>query len=150
MEECEPKRPHTKAIGDASAAMVLARSVQAGKEVLVPFGENQRYDLVIDEGNKFIRVQRKTGRIRNGAIYFPTCSVTYHHPSNHGISAYRHHYQGAAELFGVYCPDNDCVYLVPVDEVGKRAASLRIEPSRNGQAKRIRWAKDYYLGESPG
>lgn len=150
MEKGEPKRPHTKAIGDASAAMVLARLVQAGKEILVPFGENQRYDLVIDEGDKFTRVQCKTGRIRNGAIFFPTCSVTYHHPSNHGIRAYRHHYQGDAELFGVYCPDNDSVYLVPVSEVGKVGASLRVEPSRNGQAERIRWAKDYHLGDSPG
>lgn len=146
----EVARPHPKAVGDASAAMVLARLVQAGKEILVPFGENQRYDLVIDEGDKFIRVQCKTGRVRNGAIWFPTCSSTYHHPNNQGIRFYQHYYRGDAELFGGYCPDNDSVYLVPVEEVGIREAALRIEPIKNSQAKRIRWARDYHLGDSPG
>lgn len=41
--------------------MILARLVQAGKMVLVPFGENQRYDLLIDEGDVFVRVQCKDG-----------------------------------------------------------------------------------------
>jgi hypothetical protein len=145
MESSQPTRSHPKAVGDASAAMVLARLVQAGKEILVPFGENQRYDLVIDEGDRFIRVQCKTGRIRKGAIYFPTCSTNYHHPSNHGIRVYQHDYRGDADLFGVYCRATDSVYLVPVKDVGRRAASLRIEPTRNSQFKKIRWAKNYLL-----
>lgn len=63
----EGARPHPKLIGDASTAMVLARLVQTGKLVLLPFSENQRYDLVIDEGDRFVRVQCKTGRLRQGA-----------------------------------------------------------------------------------
>ena len=125
--------------------MVLARLVQAGKEILVPFGENQRYDLVIDEGDRFIRVQCKTGRLRKGAISFNTCSVDYHHPNSRGSRPYRRDYCGDAELFGVYCLATDGVYLVPVEDVGRSTASLRIEPTRNGQAKKIRWAKNYLL-----
>ena len=127
--------------------MVLARlvAVYPKAEILMPFGENSRYDLLIDTGVKFIRVQCKTGRLRKGAIVFPTCSVTYHHPNNQGMRAYRHGYQGSADVFGVYCPENDEVYLVPVREVGNVAGSLRVEPARNSQAKGIRWAKDYQL-----
>jgi hypothetical protein len=123
--------------------MVIARLVQAGKVVLIPFGENQRYDLVIDEGDRFVRVQCKTGRIRAGAVYFSTCSSTYHHPANQGTKQYNHSYEDQADLFGVYCPATDRVYLVPVNAVGARAASLRIEPARNSQVSGVRWARDF-------
>ncbi len=117
--------------------------------VLRPFGENQRYDLLIEDGDRFIRVQCKTGRLRQGAVRFNTCSVNYHHPSNRGSKDYRHDYRGAADAFGVYCPDTDRVYIVPVDEVGTNVAALRVEPTKNSQRKRVRWAEDYEL-KSPG
>jgi hypothetical protein len=133
---------HPKDVGDESQAMVLARLVQAGKQVPTPFGENVRYDLVIDEGDHFVRVQIKTGRMRNGVIRFNTCSYTYHHRNNRGMKVYKHDYRGQADVFGVYCPETDGVYLVPVDDVGMNGGSLRVEPTRNSQMKRIRWAED--------
>jgi len=136
---------HPKMVGDQSEAMVIARLVQAGKMVLLPFGENQRYDILVDEGDHFIRVQCKTGRLRSGAIRFNTCSNTYHHPNNRGTKTYRHSYVGQADVFGVYCPDTDGVYLVPVDHVGHNAAALRIDPTLNNQMKGVRWAVDYQL-----
>ena len=134
---------HPKLVGDQTEAMVIARLVQAGKCVLLPFGENQRYDLVLDEGDRFVRVQCKTGRVRNGAIRFNTCSSSYHHPSNQGMKFYQHNYVGQADLFGVYCPDNDRVYLVPVADVGVRQGFLRVDASRNNQSAGVRWARDY-------
>jgi hypothetical protein len=138
-------RPHPKAVGDSSEAMVIARLVQSGKVVLLPFGENQRYDILIDESDRFLRVQCKTGRLRDGAVRFNTCSYTYHHPNNRGVKAYRHSYAGQADLFGVYCPDNDRVYLVPVIECGSNTAALRVDPARNNQSARVRWACNYEL-----
>lgn len=143
------KREHPKLIGDRSTAMVLARLLEVYEVVLLPFGENQRYDLVIEDGEKFIRVQCKTGRLRKGVVQFPTRSVTYHHP-NQPIQAIRtHNYRGQADVFGVYCPETDGVYLVPVDEVGTRQGSLRVEPTRNSQAKLIRWAVAYGVTRNP-
>jgi hypothetical protein len=59
------------------------------------------------------------------------------------MRTYRHDYGGEADAFGIYCPENDGVYLVPVNEVGKVAAALRVEATRNNQSKKIRWARDY-------
>jgi hypothetical protein len=140
---------HPVAVGDQTTAMVLARLLEVYPQVLLPFGENQRYDLVIEDGDRFIRVQCKTGRLRNGCVVFATCSFTYHHPSNRGTKQYQHHYRGAADVFGVYCRETDGVYLIGVDEVGTRGCSLRIAPTRNAQAKKVRWAKDFEL-KSPG
>ena len=147
MDERAP-RPHPKDVGDVTQAMVLAKLVEAGKQVLTPFGENVRYDLVIDEGDRFLRVQCKTGRLRNGVVKFNACSYTYHHPNNRGLRVYQHHYRGAADLFGVYCPETRGVYLVPVDDVGTRAGSLRVDPTKNQQVKKIRWARDHEVGSA--
>lgn len=144
MTDVMPRR-HPKDVGDETQAMVLARLVQAGKQVLMPFGENVRYDLVIDEGDRFVRVQCKTGRLKRGAVKFNSCSYTYHHPANQGARKYQHDYRGQADVFGVYCPETDDVYLVPVDDVGLTKGSLRVEPTLNHQAKKIRWAQDFVV-----
>jgi hypothetical protein len=144
------KRPHPKAVGDQTTAMVLARLVQAGKMVLLPFGENQRYDLVVDEGDRVVRIQCKTGRLRNGAIRFNACSTTYHNSrSRPDVRPYRRDYRGTADVFGVYCPETDSVYLVPVEVVGRREASLRVSPTINNQSKRVRWAGEFEVS-APG
>src|SRR6266849_9302567 len=102
--------------------MVLARLLETYEVILLPFGENQRYDLVIDTGSDFIRVQCKTGRLqRNGAIKFNTCSSTYHHPNAPTRYGNSQDYRGAADFFGIYCPENDSVHMVPVDSVGRRS-----------------------------
>jgi hypothetical protein len=49
-------------------------------------------------------------------------------------------------MFGVYCRANDKAYLVPVEHIGKRLGSLRIERTLNNQAQRIRWAGEYEIG----
>ena len=55
---------------------------------------------------------------------------------------------GEVEYFGVFCPENAKVYLVPISDVPMIQASLRLEPPRNGQQKHIRWAKDYEIGSA--
>ena len=126
--------------------MVLARLLEIYEVVLLPFGENQRYDLVVDTGSDLIRVQCKTGRLRNGVIKFAACSVTYHHPNQMDAKPYKHDYRGTADMFGVYCPENDRTYLVPVDEIGKNLGSLRVERTQNNQELKIRWAGQYEIG----
>lgn len=147
LSDAAPKkaRPHTKMIGDQTEAMVMARLLQVYPVVLLPFGENQRYDMVVDDGERFLKVQCKTGRLKGGAIIFATCSSTYHHPNNQGMRFYRHLYRDQVDLFGIYCRQTDGVYLVPVDEVGTSLGSLRIAAPKNNQSKKVRWAADYEL-----
>jgi hypothetical protein len=49
------------------------------------------------------------------------------------------------DLFIVYCPQNDRVFVIPVDEVPATGMYLRVDATRNRQSKRVRWAKDYEL-----
>ena len=135
---------HPKDVGDKTTLAVMLALRMAGLRVLVPFGENTRYDLVIEDGERLARVQCKTGRLRSGAIRFNTCSTYGHHlrPRNA-----RRGYHGEIDYFAIFCPDTEKVYLVPIDELDVRTgAALRVEPSRNGQSRYIRFARDYEVG----
>lgn len=129
---------NTKAKGDQTEGMVLATFLQLGKGVLLPFGENQRYDLVVDDNDgRFIRVQCKTGRLRDGVVRFNTSST--HHHRGRGRSGY----EAQADVFGVYCPDTGKVYLVPVGDLGAAEGYLRVEKTKSGRLKGVKFAADY-------
>jgi hypothetical protein len=56
-------------------------------------------------------------------------------------------YEGEIDAFGVYCPETQCVYLIPIKDISaKRHCYLRVEPSKNNQYQRVRWAHDYEIG----
>lgn len=135
---------HPKDIGDRSTLAVMLALRGVGYPVSVPFGENTRYDLVIDDGDRLLRVQCKSGRVRNGAVTFKTASSYAHHPNP--AKATRD-YQGEIDLFAVYCPATEGVYLIPIEDVATSwECLLRLEPARNGQRRRIRPAADYEIG----
>ena len=132
---------HPKRIGDRTALAVMLALTDAGYTVSVPFGKNARYDLVDDRGSGLSRAQRKTGRLRNGAIRFATASTYGHLPSPRET---RRSYRGEIDLFGVFCPETRDVSLVPIADVPTRTgAYLRVQPPGNAQRKRVRFAADY-------
>lgn len=131
---------HPVDIGQRTEAVILAELVKRGHTVLVPFGTNHRYDLVLDTAEGFVRVQCKTGRLRAGVIKFNTVSVRAN--TRHAVIRA---YHGDADLFLVYCPDTGRVYALPVDEATSSTCALRVAPAANGQAKGVRWAADYEL-----
>jgi hypothetical protein len=135
---------NTSQIGLITVEQVRLALVMLEKQVLEPLGDHSRYDLAIEEfDGSFQRIQCKTGRIIRGAIYFPTSSTVAR--SRTGKKTVRTPYRGQVELFGVFCPDNGKVYLVPADEVPVNAAWLRLDPPRNKQKTRIRWAQPYEI-----
>jgi PD-(D/E)XK endonuclease len=135
---------HPKDVGDRTTLAVMLALRELGYAVFVPLGENTRYDLVIDEGSAHKRVQCKTGRMRGGAVRWSVCSNYYHHPNPRFGSR---DYHGEIDYFGVYCPETERVYLVPIGDLPvRRRASLRVEPARNSQQKFIRHAHSYEIG----
>jgi PD-(D/E)XK endonuclease len=135
---------HPKDIGDKTTLAIMLALREIGLAVLVPFGENTRYDLVIDDGSELRRVQCKTGRLRRGAIVWNMCSHYGHHTNPRVV---RRDYQGEVDCFGVYCPETAGVYLIPMTELPIRVRrALRVDPPKNGQRKFIRYADRYEIG----
>lgn len=131
---------HPVDVGLRTEAAILAELVRRGYNVLIPFGTNQRYDLVLETGGEFVRVQCKKGRLRNGVIRFPARSTR----SNSRGTFFRG-YAGEIEMFLVHCPETEQIYAVPVDEVPATHGWLRLSPTANRQQHGIRWARDYEL-----
>lgn len=147
MEQVTPKRFNHKEMGERSEAIIIGRLVYSGYTVLKPFGENQRYDLVIEDADrKFWRVQCKTAWISKdqSKIIFSACSNHYAYTWQKNTMT-RRHYRGDADFFAVYSPDTDKVYLIAVDQVGITAVALRLTPAKNNNQHGIRLAKDYEL-----
>ncbi|MHB8631889.1 MAG: group I intron-associated PD-(D/E)XK endonuclease [Candidatus Limnocylindria bacterium] len=132
---------NTTGIGDVTEWQVAAALVRAGKKLLRPLSSAMRYDLLIDdEDGTFTRVQCKTGVLRNGCIQFRVCSV-----SGHDSRARPYHSQ--IDAFGVFCPETSTAYLVPIAVLATcdHVASLRVEPSRNGQKRGVRDAAAFEI-----
>jgi hypothetical protein len=50
------------------------------------------------------------------------------------------------DAIAAYSPDLHRCFLIPISEAsGRRALHLRLDPTRNNQAQRIKWAQDYEL-----
>ena len=136
-------RHHPKDVGDRSTFAIMHALRLEGFAILVPFGENTRYDLVTDDGRQLRRVQCKTGRLRDGAVTFAVCSSYAHHPHPKVI---HRSYHGEVDDFAVFCPELGAVYLIPIDDLEpKRAAALRVDPPRNGQHEGVRLAARYEI-----
>jgi PD-(D/E)XK endonuclease len=135
---------HPKEIGDQSQLAVMLALRRAGYALLVPVGENTRYDVVIETTDAFFRVQCKTGRLRRGAVVWPVCSSYAHHSNP---KQRQRDYHGDVDFFGVFCRETGAVYLVPIEDLNvTRYGSLRVEPARNSQRKFIREAARYEIG----
>jgi PD-(D/E)XK endonuclease len=132
---------HRVDVGERSEAIIIAELIKRGHRVLIPYGNNHRYDVVINVGGRFLRAQCKTGRLRRGVIEFATRSTR---ANTRGVFCAPYD-ADQIDLFLVYCPDTDRVYAVGVDEVGSGSGFLRVDPAANGQVKRIRWAADHEL-----
>lgn len=122
-------------VGIQSEGQILARLLQQGTPVSIPFGDCHRYDFVIEEKDGTLKkVQCKTGCVREGCVRVRLCSV-----DNNGKSK---GYKGQIDLFMVYCPDNDKFYRFGVDEFSSNVF-LRLDQPASAQVKNIKWARDF-------
>jgi len=135
-------RRDTSHVGDVSELEVALALVRTGRQVLRPLSSASRYDLLIDNGDgTFIRVQCKTGVLRDGSVVFRVYSVSGHRTT-------RIPYLEQIDAFGVFCPATTRSYLVPTAAIPGRTdmVSLRVVPARNGQRRGIHAASEFAIG----
>jgi hypothetical protein len=128
--------------GAAAEAEITATAIRLGLVVLRPLCEGSRYDLAIDTGTAILRIQCKWASLRK-EVLTARCITSRHTPGGYRRTRY-----SATEIdaIALYAPDTDCCYLLPVSEVEDHSTiSLRIAPTRNNQAKSVRWAHDYEM-----
>lgn len=132
---------NSKNIGNIGEAKVLCKFVEMGIPIYLPFGDNERSDLIADFNGKLNRIQVKTSiKAEDGKMIFDLTSSTAHRKN--GI----HHKYTPEEIdyFVCYNVSRDKIFLVPIDEP-KTSITIRYEKSKNGQIANINFEEDYLI-----
>ena len=75
---------------------------------------------------------------------FAACSTYAHHPN---AKVARRNYLGEIDHFAVFCLETAGVYLIPIADITVQVqGALHVDPPRNSQRRRIRYAADYEIG----
>jgi hypothetical protein len=131
---------NTKTIGEAAEAAIMSLLLNQGRIILKPFGDNQRYDLAIDnQDGTFSRIQIKTGRLllKQGVISFRTNSQDYRGKCRS--------YTNDADYIAVYCRELDRGYLIKTTELPASSAYLRVYPAAYNRRQDVRNASDFEI-----
>lgn len=121
----------TKQIGNVGEAIALAGFVQMQIPVYIPFGDNERADLIAEFNGKLQKIQVKTSeKCEDGKVTFSLVSSTIHRKN--GV---KHVYtKDEIDYFVLYNIETHMLLLVPQERVaGMKAVTFQIEwkPSRN-------------------
>jgi hypothetical protein len=124
------KMANTKSIGNISEAYCTARFIELGWKVYFPFGDNERFDILIERApDIFEKVQIKTARLKDGYIESSVCS-SYAHRKRPGKN-----YRNEVQWIAMYCAELKLVYLIKPEDAPERSIRLRVKPAKNNQEK---------------
>ena len=135
---------NTKDRGDVTESRIIHEMIARGYSVSVPFGDNDKYDLIIDDGRDLYRVQCKTAwQNKAETIRFNTHSLTTADGEYHEET-----YYDRIDAFVVRYPATEQLYWIDVDEATTQKMELRFEADLHHPA--INWAEKYeFQGEIP-
>lgn len=121
--------------GDIAELAVATHCLKNGYQILFPYGEDTRYDFVIEREGLFKRVQVKYVTPKDG-----TLDVSCRSSNNWSTRAYT---ADEIDIIAVYDSKSGIIYFIDVKIIGKRSLKLRLSASKNNQSKSVRIAEDY-------
>ena len=133
---------NSKEKGDETEIKIASRLIEAGYSVSVPFGDNDKYDLVVDDGATLRRVQCKTAwQNKPRTIRFNTYSQTTKNGEYHEQT-----YREEIDAICVRYPETDQLYWISVNEATTQKMELRFDAAIDHPS--INWAADYEFSEN--
>lgn len=135
---------NTKDRGDETEAAIINELVANGHSVSLPFGDSDKYDLIVDDGAALHRVQCKTAWANKPeTIRFNTHSQTTRDGEYHEQT-----YDGAIDAFVVRDPSTDRLYWIEIEDATTQKMELRCDAEIDHPS--INWAEDFrFTGEIP-
>ena len=125
-----------KKLGEQAEAVFLSKATGLGLAVLKPWGDSERYDLVVGSGKRLLRVQVKSTRYvgeRRYSITARGCTAAYTAEE--------------IDFLAAYIVPLDLWYVIPVKAFAPRK-SLRFYPGGGGPYEKYREAWWRLGGES--
>lgn len=128
---------HTKQKGNISELIVAQKCIDNGWNVAFPFGENQKYDLIIEKSGVCKRVQVKSLMPRDGALKI-NCR------SSNNWSVY-HYSKSDFEILAAVDLSCNEVYFIDSETMHRSQFNIRIVKSKNSQEKSINLAENFRI-----
>jgi hypothetical protein len=124
--------------GFIAETAVALEAAKLGIGVYRPLSD-ERYDLIFDVRPRLLRVQCKWASRYDDVIVVRLYSARR---TREGL---RRTFYSREEIdaFAAYCDDTKTCYFFDLDDVGQNEMRMRLGPTRNNQARGIRWAKDF-------
>lgn len=137
---------NTKTKGSYGELFIMAQAVNRGYTVCVPYGDNQRYDLLFERNGTYNRVQVKYLLPTDGKIKFSMWTVT-HNKDVGDTRAYKRVRYTSEEVdtYAVMNADTHVVYMIPVRDV-EHQSTITLRTDRTMQYRKCalaRWADEY-------
>lgn len=137
---------NTKQIGNLTELQCITRLYELGCSISIPFGNSDKYDLIMGVNNKLYKVQCKHSSevyADDGSIEYIKFKAAWQSHNSHGYS--RNKYTtDEIDFFATFYQGN--CYLIPVGECSFEKR-LRLKKPKNGQANGISYLSDYLAEE---
>lgn len=130
----------TKRIGNKAESVILSEFVKLGIPVSLPFGDNEKYDLIIETNAGFKSVQVKHGTYNNGRV---DAHITFKTGSDR-LEYSKYFGNSKVDYIAIWCGQLDRSFLVPINKCDKTILYLRVDtPKNNSCISTIVWADDF-------
>ena len=128
----------TKSLGAQTELQCITYLHGLGYDISIPWGDNARYDLVLDVNHILYKIQVKTSHKIEEGVYSFSCRSTYVNSKGNRAVTYS---DKDVDFFATFI-ENQC-YLVPLSQTSKRGKVMRFVKPKNNQIKGITFAQEY-------
>ena len=130
-------RAENKIKGNIGEAAILYEFVKRKIPVAIPYGDNERYDLIAEFGGKLNKIQIKYCSVesRNDGVECP-CASSYNHTSNR--NTWETYENDNIDYFCFWIASDNLALIIPMSEIGnKKTITFKRTPAKNGQHSRM-------------
>ena len=134
----------TKYLGNLTELQCITRFYELGFSVSIPYGDSEKYDIILDVHGNLYRLQCKHPKIHindNGIADYITIKTTWQsgYTKNNGYKRNKYSKKDCDYFVTYYDGKN---YLIPVEQCSNEK-TLRILEPQNGQIKGINFLKEF-------
>ena len=134
----------TKHLGNLTELQCITRFYELGYPVSIPYGDSEKYDMIVDINHKLYRLQCKHANPHvneNGEIDYITIKTVWQSGYSRNNSPKRNKYtKEDCDYFVTHYKGKN--YLVDVSQCSNEK-NLRILPPKNNRVKGINFLKDF-------
>ena len=104
--------------GEWAELLFMTRAAEHGLRVIKPWGDSSRYDLIVESGGRFLRVQVKSTKCRRDRHY--VCWIQRRKKTLYTAKE--------IDFFAIYVIPADTWYILPIDIVKRSKCVIGLSP----------------------